>query len=84
MVLLAGPRQAGRTTLACQISGDGNPYLNLDNDLTLMSAREDPAGLIRSLDRAVIDEIQRAPGLLVGQIVPSLLAKSSFGERADH
>ena len=30
-----------------------------------MSAREDPTGLIRSLDRAVIDEIQRAPQLLL-------------------
>ena len=30
-----------------------------------MSAREDPVGMIRSLDRAVIDEIQRAPSLLL-------------------
>jgi len=33
--------------------------------LTLLAAREDPAGMIRSLDRAVIDEIQRAPQLLL-------------------
>jgi predicted AAA+ superfamily ATPase len=33
--------------------------------LTLLSARNDPVGLIRSLDRAVIDEIQRAPQLLL-------------------
>ncbi len=39
-------------------------YLTLDDDVTLLAAREDPAGLIRSLDRAVIDEIQRAPELL--------------------
>lgn len=31
----------------------------------MLAAREDPVGLIRSLDRAVIDEIQRAPQLLL-------------------
>lgn len=65
VVLLAGPRQAGKTTLVRQISGSGARYLTLDDELTLMSAREDPVGMIRSLDRAVIDEIQRAPSLLL-------------------
>ena len=40
-------------------------YLCLDDELTLTSARTDPVGLIRSLDRAVIDEVQRAPDLLL-------------------
>lgn len=61
VVLLAGPRQAGKTTLVRQMSGVGMRYLTLDDELTLMSARDDPVGMIRSLDRAVIDEIQRAP-----------------------
>jgi len=65
VVLLAGPRQAGKTTLVRQISGNGARYLTLDDELTLISAREDPVGMIRSLDRAVIDEIQRAPSLLL-------------------
>ena len=65
VVLLAGPRQAGKTTLVRQISGNGLRYLTLDDELTLMSARENPVGMIRSLDRAVIDEIQRAPSLLL-------------------
>ena len=39
-------------------------YLTLDDELTL-SARQDPTGMIRSLDRAVIDEIQRAPQFLL-------------------
>jgi predicted AAA+ superfamily ATPase len=43
----------------------GLRYLTLDDELTLLSAREDPVGMIRSLDRAVIDEIQRAPQLLL-------------------
>lgn len=65
VVLLAGPRQAGKTTLVRQLSGSGARYLTLDDELTLMSARQDPVGMIRSLDRAVIDEIQRAPSLLL-------------------
>lgn len=65
VVLLAGPRQAGKTTLVRQIAGEGRRYLTLDDQLTLLSAQEDPVGLIRSLDRAVIDEIQRAPELLL-------------------
>jgi predicted AAA+ superfamily ATPase len=65
VVLLAGPRQAGKTTLVHQFSDEGMRYLTLDDELTLMSAKADPVGLIRSLDRAVIDEIQRAPSLLL-------------------
>ncbi len=66
VVLLAGPRQAGKTTLVRQIANDNRlRYLTLDDELTLLSAREDPVGMIRSLDRAVIDEIQRAPQLLL-------------------
>lgn len=65
VVLLAGPRQAGKTTLVRQVAQQGMRYLTLDDEVTLLSAREDPAGLVRGLDRAVIDEIQRAPQLLL-------------------
>ena len=65
VVLIAGPRQAGKTTLVRQMAGAGMRYLTLDDELTLLAAREDPVGMIRSLDRAVIDEIQRAPPLLL-------------------
>ncbi len=65
MVLLAGPRQAGKTTLVRKFAERGLHYLTLDDELTLLSAREDPVGMIRNLDRAVIDEIQRAPQLLL-------------------
>lgn len=40
-------------------------YLTMDDELTLFAAREDPVGMVRSLERAVIDEIQRAPQLLL-------------------
>lgn len=65
VVLVAGPRQAGKTTLVRQMADQGMRYLTLDDELTLLAAREDPVGMIRSLDCAVIDEIQRAPQLLL-------------------
>jgi predicted AAA+ superfamily ATPase len=65
VVLLAGPRQAGKTTLVRNFAERGLQYLTLDDELTLLSAHEDPVGMIRNLDRAVIDEIQRAPELLL-------------------
>lgn len=66
VVLIAGPRQSGKTTLVRQIANQqGLRYLTLDDQLTLLAAQQDPIGLIRSLDRVVIDEIQRAPELLL-------------------
>lgn len=65
VVLVSGPRQAGKTTLVRMLAGEARRYLTLDDRAVRTAAREDPAGLIRSLDRAVIDEIQRAPELLL-------------------
>lgn len=65
VVLLAGPRQAGKTTLVRQMATPRMRYLTMDDDLALLSAKADPAGMIRNLDSAVIDEIQRAPQLLL-------------------
>lgn len=65
VVLIAGPRQSGKTTLASAFASDGLPYFTLDDPTTLATARADPVGFIRGLDRAVIDEIQRAPPLLL-------------------
>jgi predicted AAA+ superfamily ATPase len=66
IVLLAGPRQAGKTTLAKQVTQEKKlRFLSLDDELTRLAAKEDPEGLIRSLDYVVIDEIQRAPELLL-------------------
>lgn len=66
VVLIAGPRQAGKTTLARQVANNqGMHYLTLDDEVVLLAAKEDPVGMIRNLDRAIIDEIQRAPQLLL-------------------
>lgn len=65
VVLLAGPRQAGKTTLARSLADKSRTYLTLDNATTLSAAQADPAGLVRDLDQAIIDEVQRAPNLLL-------------------
>lgn len=64
VVVIAGPRQSGKSTLARRIAGAGWNYLTLDDDNTLNAARDDPAGLLkRAGERVVIDEVQRAPVL---------------------
>ena len=65
VILIAGPRQAGKTTLARQFSQRDRPYLTLDDAATLQAARADPVGFIRGLKRVVIDEVQRAPELML-------------------
>lgn len=65
VVLIAGPRQAGKTTLARQVSGSDRPFITLDDVGTLNAARTDPIGFIRGIKRAVIDEVQRAPELIL-------------------
>lgn len=63
-VLINGPRQSGKTTLARQCAPD-LPYLTLDDAGRLAAAQADPQGFVRQIDRAVIDEVQRAPELLL-------------------
>ncbi len=65
VVLVNGPRQAGKTTLVKQFAGPVWKYLTLDDPATLAAARLDPVGFVRALDCAVIDEVQRAPDLLL-------------------
>ena len=63
-VLVNGPRQSGKTTLVRQLA-DRMDYYTLDDSSTLYAAQQDPVGFVRTLDRAVIDEIQRAPQLML-------------------
>ena len=65
VVFLCGPRQSGKTTLAQQIAGDDTPFFTLDDSAVLKSASADPVGFVRRLDRAVIDEVHRAPDLIL-------------------
>ncbi len=63
-VLVNGPRQSGKTTLVQQLAG-AMRYFTLDNPNTLAAAEQDPVGFVETMDRAIIDEIQRAPKLML-------------------
>jgi len=65
---ITGPRQAGKSTLAKQLQAAGvvPNYFSLDDEAMRTAARADPDGFALSLTRpAVIDEIQRAPELML-------------------
>ena len=64
-VLVHGPRQCGKTTLA-RLVGDprGYDYISFDDDVARAAAAADPAGFVAGLsERAILDEIQRVPSL---------------------
>lgn len=64
IVTLTGPRQSGKTTLAKSIFPD-SPYVSLEDPDMRMAAHDDPRSfLARFPDGAVLDEVQRCPGLL--------------------
>lgn len=66
VVVLTGARQVGKsTTLRHEEPFRGWAYQTLDDMDTLSRAGRDPAALWHDADRVVIDEVQRAPGLLV-------------------
>jgi len=64
---LLGARQTGKSTLVRAMAAGEHParYLTLDDPATLELAREDPAGFVAGEERLVIDEIQRAPDLML-------------------
>lgn len=65
-VLLTGPRQSGKTTLA-RAAFPGFRYLSLEDLQNREEAREDPRGFLRRLEGepgVILDEVQRTPDLL--------------------
>jgi predicted AAA+ superfamily ATPase len=66
VVMVVGPRRVGKTTLVRSAGESGaRRYISLDDQTALEAARADPAGFIQGLDGITIDEIQRAPELLL-------------------
>lgn len=66
IVAIVGPRQSGKTTLARRIAAtDGRSFITLDDHQARRFARSDPVGFMRAQPAAVIDEIQRAPSLIL-------------------
>lgn len=47
-----------------EFASKNRTYITLDEDTVLEAVRNDPSGFVRSLDTAIVDEVQRAPALL--------------------
>lgn len=65
IVLIHGPRQCGKTTLA-RVVGErmGYLYVSFDDDVARDAAQADPAGFVADLpERTILDEVQRVPEL---------------------
>ena len=68
VVLLVGARQTGKSTLVQELATSTHParYLTFDDAAVLAAARSDPSGFLAGLEGAVVlDEVQRAPELLL-------------------
>ncbi|HPC83642.1 MAG TPA: ATP-binding protein [Thermoanaerobaculaceae bacterium] len=65
VVLIHGPRQCGKTTLAQEIAASkGYAYFSFDDALALGAATADPVGFVADLpEHCILDEVQRAPAL---------------------
>ena len=66
IVLIHGPRQCGKTTLAQEIGeASGYEYRTFDDRDTVAEAAADPRGFVAQLpERVVLDEVQKVPELL--------------------
>ena len=67
VVLIHGPRQCGKTTLARMV-GDaaGYEYITFDDDVQLSAATADPVRFAADLPhKTILDEVQRVPGLFL-------------------
>jgi len=65
VVLISGPRQCGKTTLAKEFISSTKEYRNLDNPTLRSLAQSDPLSFVQHKgETLIIDEIQQVPELL--------------------
>jgi len=66
VVVVTGARQTGKSTLVrSHPSLADHPYVTLDDPQIRDQAREDPASLLLRGEQLILDEVQRAPDLLL-------------------
>ena len=67
VVLIHGPRQCGKTTLAHTVGARlGYTYMSFDDNVVREAASADPEGFVADLpERVVLDEVQRVPSLFL-------------------
>ncbi|MDR1266339.1 MAG: ATP-binding protein [Propionibacteriaceae bacterium] len=66
VVLIEGARQCGKSTLATQLAqADGRRWATLDRAADRLAAQRDPTTFVRLAPTMAIDEVQRAPELLL-------------------
>jgi uncharacterized protein len=64
--VVTGARQCGKTTLVRNLAGEDEPvYVTLDDVDVLAQAKEAPDSLLKRGPRMILDEVQRAPELLL-------------------
>ena len=65
VVLILGPRQCGKTTLAREMGKKADyRYYTFDDENMRNRAQEDPLGFVNSTpERAILDEVQKVPGI---------------------
>ena len=64
-VVLTGARQTGKSTLASQLTGGSRTYLTLDDVEVRGTAQKQPDTLLQGPGPLTLDEVQRAPDLLL-------------------
>ncbi len=82
VVMIAGPRQCGKTTLAKSVVSSQSLYITFDDSAQLEIAKRDPIGFIRNqtATQVILDEVQRVPELLMSikQSVDELRAPGRY------